>query len=244
MLFVGHIATAFIICYVLSKILSIKKISFSLIMLLSVLPDIDLGFKLLGIDPGHRTFTHSAILALIVSVAAAFIAKLQKSAILVYSIAYFTHILIGDILINSVNILYPLGVFQVGVGIQLGVGIKFNSLTHIIIEFLPLIGMTAIVIREYFLYKKGVGDSILFHHSSLDHILYIFVILAVITSFVYLMVNEIKYNALSLDGNKLLEIRLILVIMLHISAIAIITFIWAISRIDNNNNAKLFNNID
>ena len=243
MLFVGHIATAFIICYVLSKILSIKRISFSLIMLLSVLPDIDLGFKLLGIDPGHRTFTHSALLALIVSVAAAFIAKLQKS-VLVYSIAYFTHILIGDILINSVNILYPFGVFQVGVGIQLGVGIKFNSLTHIIIEFLPLIGMTAIVIREYFLYKKGVGDSILFHHSSLDHILYIFVILAVITSFVYLMVNEIKYNALSLDGNKLLEIRLILVIMLHISAIAIITFIWAISRIDNNNKAKLFNNID
>jgi membrane-bound metal-dependent hydrolase YbcI (DUF457 family) len=237
MLFVGHIATAFIVCYVLSKILSIKRISFSLIMLLSVLPDIDLGFKLLGIDPGHRTFTHSAILALIVSVAAAFIAKLQKS-VLVYSIAYFTHILIGDILINSVNILYPFGVFQ------LGVGIKFNSLTHIIIEFLPLIGMTAIVIREYFLYKKGVGDSILFHHSSLDHILYIFVILAVITSFVYLMVNEIKYNALSLDSNKLLEIRLILMIMLHISAIAIITFIWAISRIDNNNKAKLFNNID
>jgi membrane-bound metal-dependent hydrolase YbcI (DUF457 family) len=238
MLFVGHIATAFIVCYVLSKILSIKRISFSLIMLLSVLPDIDLGFKLLGIDPGHRTFTHSAILALIVSVAAAFIAKLQKS-VLVYSIAYFTHILIGDILINSVNILYPFGVFQ------LGVGIKFNSLTHIIIEFLPLIGMTAIVIREYFLYKKGVGDSILFRYSSLDHILYIFVILAVITSFVYLMVNEIKYNALSLDSNKLLEIRLILMIMLHISAIAIITFIWAISRIDNNNNkAKLLNNID
>jgi membrane-bound metal-dependent hydrolase YbcI (DUF457 family) len=238
MLFVGHIAIAFIICYVLSKILSIKRISFSLIMLLSVLPDIDLGFKLLGIDPGHRTFTHSAILALIVSVVAAFIAKLQKS-VLVYSIAYFTHILIGDILINSVNILYPFGVFQ------LGVGIKFNSLTHIIIEFLPLIGMTAIVIREYFLYKKGVGDSILFRYSSLDHILYIFVILAVITSFVYLMGNEIKYNALSLDSNKLLEIRLILMIMLHISAIAIITFIWAISRIDNNNNkAKLFNNID
>jgi membrane-bound metal-dependent hydrolase YbcI (DUF457 family) len=237
MLFVGHIATAFIVCYVLSKILSIKRISFSLIMLLSVLPDIDLGFKLLGIDPGHRTFTHSAILALIVSVAAAFIAKLQKS-VLVYSIAYFTHILIGDILINSVNILYPFGVFQ------LGVGIKFNSLTHIIIEFLPLIGMTAIVIREYFLYKKGVVDSILFRYSSLDHILYIFVILAVITSFVYLMVNEIKYNALSLDSNKLLEIRLILMIMLHISAIAIITFIWAISRIDNNNKAKLLNNID
>jgi membrane-bound metal-dependent hydrolase YbcI (DUF457 family) len=237
MLFVGHIAIAFIICYVLSKILSIKRISFSLIMLLSVLPDIDLGFKLLGIDPGHRTFTHSAILALIVSVAAAFIAKLQKS-VLVYSIAYFTHILIGDILINSVNILYPFGVFQ------LGVGIKFNSLTHLIIEFLPLIGMIAIVIREYFLYKKGVGDSILFHHSSLDHILYIFVILAVIASFVYLMVNEIKYNALSLDINKLLEIRLILMIMLHISAIAIIAFIWAISRIDNNNKAKLFNNID
>ena len=57
-------------------------------MLLSVLPDIDLAFKLFGIDPGHRTFTHSAILALIVSVAA-FIAKLQKSAILVYSIVLF-----------------------------------------------------------------------------------------------------------------------------------------------------------
>ncbi|CAN5506115.1 hypothetical protein BH18THE2_BH18THE2_24840 [soil metagenome] len=238
MLFVGHIAIAFIMCYVLSKILSIKRISFPLIMLLSVLPDIDIGFKLLGIDPGHRTFTHSAILALIVSVAAAFIAKLQRSAILVYSIAYFTHILIGDILINSVNILYPFGVFQ------LGVGIKLNSLTDIIIEFVPLLGMTAIVIREYFLYKKGAGDSILFHHSSLDQILYIFVILAVITSVVYLMVNEIKYNALSLNGIKLLENRLILMIMLHMFAIAIITFIWAISRIDNNNKAKLFNNID
>ncbi|MGI8831662.1 MAG: metal-dependent hydrolase [Nitrososphaeraceae archaeon] len=238
MLFVGHIAIAFIMCYVLSKILSIKRISFPLIMLLSVLPDIDIGFKLLGIDPGHRTFTHSAILALIVSVAAAFMAKLQRSAILVYSIAYFTHILIGDILINSVNILYPFGVFQ------LGVGIKLNSLTDIVIEFVPLLGMTAIVIREYFLYKKGAGDSILFHHSSLDQILYIFVILAVITSVVYLMVNEIKYNALSLNGIKLLENRLILMIMLHIFAIAIITFIWAISRIDNNNKAKLFNNID
>lgn len=238
MLFVGHIATAFVICYVLSKILSIKRISFSLIMLLSVLPDIDIAFKLLGIDPGHRTFTHSTILALIVSVAAAFITKPRKSVILVYSIAFFTHILIGDILINSVNILYPFGVFQ------LGVGIKFNSLTHLLIEFLPLIGMTAIVIREYFLYKKGVGDSILFQHSNLDQILYIFVILAVITSFVYLMVNEIKYNALSLNGINLVEKRLILMIMLHIFAVAIITFIWAISRTDNNNKAKLFNNID
>jgi membrane-bound metal-dependent hydrolase YbcI (DUF457 family) len=237
MLFVGHIATAFIICYVLSKILSIKRISFPVIMLLSVLPDIDIGFKVLGSDPGHRTFTHSFILALIVSVAAAFITKFRKSVILVYSIAFFTHILIGDVLINSVNILYPFGVFQ------LGVGIKFNSFAHIIIEFIPLIGMTAIVIREYFLYKKGVGDSILFHHSSLDQVLYIFVILAVITSFVYLMVNEIKYNALSLNATKLLEKRLILMIMLHIFATAIITFIWAISR-KCNNKANLFNNID
>ena len=69
MLFVGHIATAFIICYGLSEILSIKRISFSLIMLLSVLPDIDLVFRLSGSDLGHKTFTHSAILALIVSIA-------------------------------------------------------------------------------------------------------------------------------------------------------------------------------
>jgi hypothetical protein len=227
MLFVGHIATAFLICYGLSKILSIKRISFSLVMLLSVLPDIDLVFRLSGSDLGHKTFTHSAILALIVSIAAAIIAKHRISMILVYSIAFFTHILIGDILINSINILYPFGVFQIGFNIE------FNSLTHMIIEFFPLIGMTVIVIREYFLYEKGVDDNTLFHYSSLDQILYILVIIAIVTSFVYLIVNEMKFNALPINS-KLLEKRVILMIMLHIFAISVITFIFLVSKKDNS----------
>ena len=89
--------------------------------------------------------------------------------------------------------------------------------------------MTAIVIREYFLYEKGVGDNTLFHYSSLDQILYILVIIAIVTSFVYLIVNEMKFNALPISS-KLLEKRVILMIMLHIFAISIITFILLVSK--------------
>ena len=35
-------------------------------MFLSILPDVDLVFRLAGIDLGHRTITHSAIIWLIV----------------------------------------------------------------------------------------------------------------------------------------------------------------------------------
>ena len=62
-------------------------------MLLSVLPDIDLGFKLLGIDPGHRTFTHSAILALIVSVAGSLYCQTTKiSDISLFDSLFYAHI--------------------------------------------------------------------------------------------------------------------------------------------------------
>jgi hypothetical protein len=63
--------------------------------------------------------------------------------------------------------------------------------------------------------------------------LYILVIIAIVTSFVYLIVNEMKFNTLPINS-KLLEKRVILMIMLHIFAISIITFILLVSKKDSS----------
>jgi LexA-binding, inner membrane-associated putative hydrolase len=69
MLFVGHISIAFLLRYAISKKFVLKDVSISFVMFLSTLPDIDLVFRLLGIEVGHRSITHSAIIWTIVALA-------------------------------------------------------------------------------------------------------------------------------------------------------------------------------
>ena len=98
--------------FISSKFQGIRKaVSIAMVMLLSILPDIDMVFRLAGIDLGHRTFTHSAIIWLLIGgiTISFFTIKYRKgSAAAVYLIAYLSHLLIGDIIVAPINLLYPL----------------------------------------------------------------------------------------------------------------------------------------
>jgi membrane-bound metal-dependent hydrolase YbcI (DUF457 family) len=85
MLFVGHISIAFLLIYAISKKFVLKDVSISFAMFLSTLPDIDLVFSLFGIEIGHRSITHSAIIWPIVALA--LLTKYRKISVAVYSSA-------------------------------------------------------------------------------------------------------------------------------------------------------------
>lgn len=242
MFFVGHAAVAFILCYGFLKIFSLKVRnivlpSFALIMLLSIMPDIDIVFKRLGFDLGHRTFTHSLILSLL-ALSVIFLSfiifyrqKNEKRKVLfflssIYASAYLSHILIGDTMIGPLNIVFPFGIFYVESGI------KANSLLHIVVEFSLLVIMSSIIIREHFEMKKLNQEKveerlILSRYSKTDRFLYPLLILSFIISFVYL----IDQNEIARDGNTIGQIiadnaKLILIATLHTSAVVLIAFIW------------------
>jgi hypothetical protein len=221
MFFVGHMATAFIISYVISIKFSVKAISIPLVMLLSILPDIDIIFRLAGIELGHRTITHSAIISIIV--ASIFIATYRKRAavaakIKIYSIAYLTHIVIGDVIIGPViNILYPFGDLLISSGINGG------SITHILIEIFLLTIMTALVIREYYCNRY---HGFVFQYSKFDGLLYPMLILAVVISLIYLLYGSEFHSLLLVDDH----IKVLLILLSHIVAISLITFIWMKSK--------------
>lgn len=100
-------------------------------MFLSILPDIDIVFRLAGTDLGHRTFTHSVIIWLVVGgiLISFFTINYRKGSVAaVYLIAYLSHPVIGHVLIAPINILYPLGDFIVNGPI------KNMSLQHILLD--------------------------------------------------------------------------------------------------------------
>ena len=100
MLFVGHISLAFLLAYFIStRFQGIKRtVSIALVIFLSILPDIDIIFRIAGIELGHRTITHSAIVWLIIGgiLVSFFRLKYQKgSEAAVYLVAYLSHLIIG-----------------------------------------------------------------------------------------------------------------------------------------------------
>ena len=108
MLFIGHISVAFLVAYFIStKFQGIRKtVSIALVMFLSILPDIDILFRLAGVDLGHRTLTHSVIIWLVAGVIliSFFTIKYRKGLIAaVYLIAYLSHLVIGDIFVAPIN---------------------------------------------------------------------------------------------------------------------------------------------
>lgn len=120
-------------------------------MFLSILPDIDILFRLAGVDLGHRTLTHSVIIWLVAGVIliSFFTIKYRKGLIAaVYLIAYLSHLVIGDIFVAPINILYPLGDFIVNSPIKNG------SWQHIFLEILFFTLMATIVITRYYSFKR------------------------------------------------------------------------------------------
>jgi membrane-bound metal-dependent hydrolase YbcI (DUF457 family) len=211
LLFVGHISLAFLIAYFIStKFHGIKKtVSIALVMFLSILPDVDLVFRLAGIDLGHRTITHSAIIWLIVGgiLISFFTIKYRKGSVAaVYLIAYLSHLVVGDVLIPPINILYPVGDFIVTSPI------KGGSFQHILLETLLFALMASVVITKYYLFKRRNKDIFLFRYRrKMDTLLYAVLILAIIVS-VFFVLNKFELSLVDVS----------IVALLHSSAIFVI----------------------
>jgi membrane-bound metal-dependent hydrolase YbcI (DUF457 family) len=186
-------------------------------MFLSILPDIDILFRLVGMDLGHRTFTHGIIIWLVVGgiLISFFTIKYGKGLeVAVYLIAYLSHLVIGDTFVGPINILYPLGDFIVNSPI------KGGSLQHIFLEILLFTLMATIVITRYYSFKMKNEDIFLFrYHCKTDKFLYPVLILAIIISFFY-VVAGIEFS--------LVEIPVLM--LLHIAAVSIIILIWLASK--------------
>ena len=186
-------------------------------MFLSILPDIDIVFRLAGTDLGHRTFTHSVTIWLVVGgilISFFTINHRKGSAAAVYLIAYLSHLVIGDVLIAPINILYPLGDFIVNGPI------KNMSLQHILLETLLFTLMATVVITRYYSFKRRNEDIFLFrYHCKIDTFLYPTLTLSIIVSFFY-MGAESEFS--------LVEVSVLL--PLHIAAVSIIILIWLASK--------------
>jgi membrane-bound metal-dependent hydrolase YbcI (DUF457 family) len=186
-------------------------------MFLSILPDIDILFRLVGMDLGHRTFTHGVIIWLVVGgiLISFFTIKYGKGLIAaVYLIAYLSHLVIGDTFVAPINILYPLGDFIVNSPIKNG------SLQHVSLEILFFTVMATIVITRYYSFKRKNEDIFLFrYHCKMDTFLYPVLILAIIISFFY-VVAEFEFS--------LVEISVLM--LLHIALVSIIMLIWLASK--------------
>ncbi len=219
MLFIGHISVAFLVAYFIStKFQGIRKtVSIALVMFLSILPDIDILFRLAGVDLGHRTLTHSVIIWLVAGVIliSFFTIKYRKGLIAaVYLIAYLSHLVIGDIFVAPINILYPLGDFIVNSPIKNG------SWQHIFLEILFFTLMATIVITRYYSFKRKNEDIFLFrYHCKMDTFLYPVLILAIIISFFYVVA-----------GVEFSLVEILVLMLLHIAAVSIIILIWLASK--------------
>ena len=184
-------------------------------MFLSILPDIDIIFRFAGIELGHRTITHSAIIWLVIGgiLVSFFKIKYQKgSQAAVYLIAYLSHLMIGDILVGPINILFPIGNFIIKSPIE--------GVHYFLLEILVFTLMATVVVINYYLFRKKNKDTFLFcYQSKIDAILYPVLILALITSFVYVLA---KFELSLFEASIMAP--------LHIAAVCVIILMWRVSK--------------
>ena len=220
MYLVGHAIVAFLIAYAISKKFKIAGVSFALVMLLASLPDIDILFQSIGVTT-HKTYTHSLILSLMLVPPVIFATtkwrKASTGAAFIYSLAYIQHIVIGDIVIGATNVLSPFGELLVGTGIGYG------TVTHQMLEFLLLAFAAGIVVSKSF---GRQGETTLFRYNITDKVAYALFIVALIISFVYLLYGVKVLPRVFIET----DLELALFVMLHLSAIALVSFLVLVSR--------------
>lgn len=120
-----------------SSILLKTRVNLPLILTLSILPDADLLLKrILPIQ--HRVATHSLITALI---AFAPFFLLYRKRTLPYFIAYVQHSLVGDFIVGSTQLLWPLS------KMSFGLGIGITSLTNQSIEWVMFIAAIILMLK-------------------------------------------------------------------------------------------------
>jgi hypothetical protein len=210
-------------------------------MVMGTIPDIDIVTQALGIMP-HKTFTHSLIVSAgigsIIFLTARFGFKQTSAIAMIYALAYLQH-LMDDVIIGTLNILYPIG------NLPVGIGISYGSLTHEVIEFLLLAIATAVIMSKSFRINNDSAVMLkedrdgntpsssfvsLFRFSTIDKISYILLILSLLFSFGYLLYGIKSLSRLIIDTQ--LEIALFL--LLHISAVALVSFLMMAAKQNAN----------
>jgi hypothetical protein len=224
MFLVGHAALAFLISYGISRKFGVvSAVSFAAVMLIASLPDIDIITQDAGIIP-HKTYTHSPIISLTISSVIFLIAKLllkQNSIVaLIYGLAYLYHI-IGDLIVGTLNVLFPFGY------VPIGLGINFGSLFDEIIEMLLLLLAVSITLRASFANNSsGTNNNAILRYSRIDKIGFALLILVLIISFAYFLYNSESSHALFFDT----ELQITLFVLLHLMGVSWILLIVLVSR--------------
>lgn len=225
MFFLGHISIAFILSYFIVGRFQLRGISLSLIMFLSILPDIDIVFRLLGVDLGHRSITHSLLVSMIVW--GVLLIKYRKPSVVLYFFAYLSHILVGDLIVGPLNLLYPFGQFYVNGGAD------FKAPEHLVIEGVLLLIMAMIVFGRYLRNQKL--HTFPFEFTKLDTFFYPIIIAAIIVSLFFLLDQSQRElaefpNSVFLLIQSPIDYKITTIIVLHAFCIVIISFLWIISR--------------
>ena len=125
-------ALAYLLCKASGKLLKVN-FNIPLILVLSIIPDIDIIFEFLLQSPIHRGPTHSLITAILVFIPF-FVLYRQKAA--PYFVALASHSLIGDVLIGGqLQLLWPLSTHEFGLP-ELGLPyINIYSPINVVLEF-------------------------------------------------------------------------------------------------------------
>jgi hypothetical protein len=229
MFLVGHAVVAFLIAYIVCRIFKINQgVSFALAMVIVIIPDIDIVTQSFGIM-SHKTFTHSLIVSSAIGSSIFLVTRLgfkQAFAVaMIYSLSYVLH-LIADMVVGTLNILYPIG------NLPVSIGIAYGSLTHIIIEILLLVIAAWIIVRKSIRSSgnctedDGMVTSSLFQFSVTDKISYIILIVSLLVSFGYILDGLQSLPRLILDT----DLEIALFVLLHIAALMWVFFIMLTAR--------------
>jgi membrane-bound metal-dependent hydrolase YbcI (DUF457 family) len=224
MFFLGHISIALIISYFIVRRFQLRDISLSLIMFLSILPDVDIVIRLLGIDLGHRSITHSLLVSMIVW--GVLLIKYRKPSAMLYFFAYLSHIF-GDLMIGPLNLSYPFGQYFVN-----GVA-DFRAPEHLVIEGVLLMIMATIVFGQYLRNRRI--HIFPFGFSKLDSFFYPIMIFALTVSLFFLLDQSQSELTQFPDSIFLLiqspiDYEIAAIIVMHTFGIAIVSFLWIVSR--------------
>jgi hypothetical protein len=235
MFLIGHAVVAFLIAYIVCRIFKINQgVSFALAMVIGIIPDIDIVTQSLGIM-SHKTFTHSLMISAAIGgsilIVTRQVFKQTFAVVVIYSLAYIQHIM-DDVVIGTLNILYPIGNFPVSIGIAYG------SLVHEIIEISLLAVAASIVVVKSFkgisnITYDGIATCSLFRFSKIDKISYIILIASLIFSFGYILYGLKSLPRLTLET----ELEIALFLLLHIGALTWVSFMMLAGRQD----AAIFN---
>ena len=137
---VGHMALAYLIGKPTARALK-QNLNMPLILVLSIIPDIDILF---GKDGIHRGPTHSIIVALLVFIPA-FVLYRKKA--IPYFLALASHSAIADFIIGGkLMLLWPLTTQKYGLP-EFGINISITSPTNIALEWTLFVAATIIMYK-------------------------------------------------------------------------------------------------